>query len=302
MVRKLINIYRSYKQKNIQNEYISQQAKNRKEFFENGQIPWSPYYVTFKNEKISEAINDKNNLQIFRNKQIPQEFGYRLDERIVEYSWIFSQLPKGKLKLLDAGSTFNFDFIVNHQLIEEKELRILTYAPETNNFNNKRISYVYDDLREIPFKDNYFDFIVSQSTLEHIDMDNSIYGYNLDHNTQSEIKSYEYLKAIEELVRVLKDGGQLLLTFPYGKFENHGFFQQFDKEMVERLVLIFENIGVFYCEFFKYKKSGWVTSTQNDCNNEESYNPHTGKGKKDDGAAHSRAICCIKFVKNIEQS
>jgi ubiquinone/menaquinone biosynthesis C-methylase UbiE len=29
----------------------------------------------------------------------------------------------------------------------------------------------YGDLRVLPFKDNYFDEIVCQSTLEHIDMD-----------------------------------------------------------------------------------------------------------------------------------
>jgi hypothetical protein len=49
--------------------------------------------------------------------------------------------------------------------------------------------------------------------------------------------------------------------------------------------------------FFEYLPNGWVVSSQEQYKSAESYNPHTGKGKKDDFAAHSRAICCIKFFK-----
>jgi SAM-dependent methyltransferase len=227
-----------------------------------------------------------------------KKYGYRLDERIVEYPWILSQMEEKHERMLDAGSTFNFDFIVDHPLIKRKELTIFTYAPESPNYNEKRISYVYGDLRDLPFKDAWFDIVVSQSTIEHIDMDNSIYGYEIAHHENIEIKSYEFLIAVKEMIRVLKPGGTILLTFPYGKFEQHGFFQQFDNEMVGKLLTVLYNQGSCTTTFFKYLIDGWYCSNEANCNQEESFNPHTNKGKGNDGAAHSRSICCIRFEKN----
>ena len=228
---------------------------------------------------------------------MPTNYGYRLDERIVEYPWILANLKKGKTIFLDAGSTFNFGYLLNNELIQNKEKFIYTFYPEDKSYNHKRISYVYGDLRDLPFRDNFFEEIVCQSTIEHIDMDNSMYGYDLKSTLELvSNKSYEYVKVIKELLRVLKSDGQLLLTFPYGKFENHGFFQQFDDEMVAIITDLMKNSGKYELFFFKYLPDGWIFANQEECNDSESFNPHTQIGKKDDFAAHSRAICCVKFI------
>lgn len=292
MIEKIINHYKKYQASK------AQQVKDleRTTYLNSGQIPWSLGYWDYRNEQIAKAISNATTLQHFIAKNIPENFGYRLDERIVEYCWIFSQMPTNKIRLLDAGSTFNYNFIVNYQSITQKDLTILTYAPEKPNFNEKRISYLYADLRDIPLRDEYFDMVVSQSTIEHIDMDNSIYGYDIT-RTKEEKKSYEYLKAIQEMERVLKKGGTLLLTFPYGKFEHHGFFQQFDAEMLGRLLDLLKDKGNYELSFFRYLPQGWIFCSQDDCKDIESFNPHTGRGKGNDGAAHCRGICCIKFIK-----
>jgi SAM-dependent methyltransferase len=263
------------------------------QYLKNGSIPWSKGYNEFKVLSIDKEINNPIS---FNENKIIKGYGRGVDERIIEYPWVISNLNKSKLKLLDAGSVFNYDFILKHPTISEKELFIQTYYPENNCFYKKRISYVYEDLRNIPFKNNFFDEVVCISTIEHIDMDNSIYGYSLPVNN-TKLKSYDYLNVINELVRVLKKNGILLLTFPFGKFENHGFFQQFDIEMVKRITELLQLEGKNEIIFFKYLKHGWILSNENDCSDCESYNPHTGVGKKDDNAAHSRAICCIKFIK-----
>jgi SAM-dependent methyltransferase len=298
MLKKIIKkIHRYYLNQDIKKEKKYQELK--KEFFiSNGQIPWSEGYYEHKIESITKFINDDSVLKLFKNKTIPDNYGFRLDERIVEYPWIFANLLKNKTIFLDAGSTFNFDYLLSNELIENKEKYIYTFYPESKSYNEKKISYVYGDLRELPFKNDFFEEIVCQSTIEHIDMDNSIYGYDLKSTLDLVTnKSYEYLKVIDELLRVLKTNGQLLLTFPYGKFENHGFFQQFDDEMVKKIIGKMDRLGECELTFFKYLSEGWVIASQEDCNDSESFNPHTQIGKKDDFAAHSRAICCMKFIK-----
>jgi len=297
MISKILNFLNRHQRKSLASREKNRLLEERKLFMDSGQIPWSKGYHEYKREFIKENITNNSSLDYFRNGKLPKGYGYRLDERSVEYPWIFSMLKKGKYSMLDAGSTFNFEYIVNHQTIVEKDLIIFTFAPEQKSFNEKKISYVYGDLREMPFNDCIFDVVVSQSTIEHIDMDNSMYGYDIPHNENNQVKSYEYQRAISEMIRVLKKGGTLLLTFPFGKFENHGFFQQFDEEMLQRILNSFDGLGTHTTTFFKYEKDGWTNANKEEVLHSESYNPHTGKGKKDDMAAHSRSIACVKFNK-----
>ena len=264
----------------------------------NGGVPWSEGYEEFKWQQIGKTISDEEIIGRFSHGNLPKGFGIGLDERIIEYPWLFSKLPKTSGTFLDAGSTFNFEVVLMHPSLTEKQKYIYTYYPEDNNFAKKRISYVYGDLRNLPFKDEYFNFTVCQSTLEHIDMDNSIYGYTIqgDQNTERK-KSYKYLEVIDELIRVTTRGGKLLITFPYGKFENHGFFQQFDEEMVMRIEQQLQGKCSFNKNFMLYDSAGWQFRDQQSCNNTVSYNPHTGVGKGTDNAAHCRAICLIEANK-----
>jgi SAM-dependent methyltransferase len=264
----------------------------------NGMIPWSEGYVTYKESEISNSINDGALIEQMKLKTLPSGYGLKLDERIVEYLWIWSHLNFKDSKILDAGSTLNFKFTVENSVVKENDLFIYTFAPEKNSFSKNGISYVYGDLREIPFKRNLFDCIISQSTIEHIGMDNSIYGYDIPDDEKSIQKSYEYMKVVTEMIRVLKPGGLMMITFPYGKFENHGFFQQFDKEMLDKIRIELDKSGVTEYDYFKYEKTGWSFANQDELFDYQSYNPHTGEGKGTDGAAHCRSVCCIKFIKS----
>ena len=100
------------------------------------------------------------------------------------------------------------------------------------------------------------------------------------------------------MIRVLKRKGTLLVTFPYGKFENHGFFQQFDNEMLDRILNIFKSFGSCNVTFFEYKKDSWNFTNKEDLVDVVSYNPHTGQGKLEDGAAHCRSVACLHFIKS----
>lgn len=265
----------------------------------NGRIPFSFGYKEYKWDKISLYINDEIFLAAVKDRKLPPFLGKAIDERIIEYPWIFSNLSPVAGKVLDAGSTFNFKPILEHFILQNKELTIYTYFPELYKADKSRnVKYVYGDLRNIPFHDNSFDQIICHSTIEHIDMDNSTYGYDISHNKEINLKSYEYIKVIHELCRLLKSQSTLLLTFPFGKFEHHGFFQQFDGEMLEKITNYLKMHGSINLDFVKYTESGWIFSSQEECSNSESFNPHTGKGRGSDDAAHSRSICLIKFIKS----
>lgn len=260
-----------------------------------GSKPWSRGYSEYK-WKLIEQYTSNNP---FDDKfALPLNYGVGIDERIVEYPWVIKSIKDGAENILDAGSTFNFAEIISLKKLKNKNLTIFNFNEEKNNFEAATIKYEYGDLRKNPFSNASFDEIVCISTIEHIGMDNSIYGHEEKNGNQEVNKSYEYVVAIEDLVRVLKTSGQLLLSFPYGVFKNYDFFQQFDDEMVSRITKVFESKGQCEIFYYKYTLDGWQLSNAKACENAVSYNPHTGEGVGPDKAAHSRSICCIKFTKN----
>ena len=267
------------------------------EFVKNGKIPWSRGYHEYKWSHIEKGITNEQLLQGIRKNTLPVGYGKGIDERVVEYPWIIANLKDDTNSFLDAGSTFNFEQILKISSLKQKDKYIYTFYPETNNYSKDRISYIYGDLRNLPFKNHFFQTVVCQSTLEHIDMDNSMYGYELGHGKNNGAKSYDYLFVVKELERVTKQNGKILLTFPYGVFENHGFFQQLDKEMVQKIIDILSETCICKKQFVTYEEMGWKFANEDDCKNAISYNPHTGAGKGSDGAAHSRAICLIEALK-----
>jgi SAM-dependent methyltransferase len=272
-----------------------QKVQAIKNYLENGRKPWSLGYLEYRAQSIKELLALHTSTELF---QFPENYGLGLDERLAEYSWIISRIPPTPARILDAGSTFNFDYILDQKKFAEKDLSICTFYPEPECFFSRRISYNYADLRSLPYRNDWFDMVVCQSTLEHIDMDNSIYGYNNREAKPSDRKSYEFLNAVSELVRVLKPDGKLLITVPFGKFENHGFFQQFDIEMKNRMMDSLKPYGKVQDYYFKYTSGGWVMSNEQETSSCESYNPHTGKGKGTDGAAHCRGILAVEMKKS----
>jgi SAM-dependent methyltransferase len=256
-----------------------------------GMKPWSRGYEEYKIKQIKKSLATK----LFHVGKLPSDYGFRLDERIIEYPWFFSCLPAdGTGNLLDAGSVLNFDFLLKHQALKGKKVFISTLAPESLCYWRDGISYVYEDLRDSCFKDGYFDWIASLSTIEHIGLDNTML-YTSD-VSKNEKKGSSCLAAVREYKRMLKPGGSLYLSFPFGKHKNHGWFQIFDAPMLDQVKEAFSPSRVK--EFhYKYGPNGWRVSSREESRDATYFDIHTQKTYDQDYAAASRAIACLEMIK-----
>jgi SAM-dependent methyltransferase len=260
-------------------------------FLLRGMKPWSLGYSAYKVTKIKEILRANS----FGTKELPTGYGFRLDERVIEYPWLFSRLPGAEAgNLLDAGSVMNFDYILKHVSLEKKKIFISTLAPERYSFWRQGISYVYEDLRDSCFKDNYFDWIVSLSTIEHIGLDNTML-YTSD-TLMKEQAGASCLAAVKEYKRMLKPGGTLYLSFPFGQHVNRGWFQIFDAPMLDQVIDAFcpSRVHEFH---FKYEPEGWRASSREESKGATYFDIHTQKSYDPDFAAASRAIVCLELVK-----
>jgi ubiquinone/menaquinone biosynthesis C-methylase UbiE len=165
----------------------------------------------------------------------------------------------------------------------DKTLHVMTLAPESDCFWQRGISYLYGDLRNTPLRDNYYDTIVCASVLEHIGFDNSAYTADARYR---ESNPDEYLKVVKELRRVLKPGGHLLLTVPFGKYERQSWYQQFDRDLLSCAIDAFGPVSAVHEDYFLNTTLGWLRSTAEECRDAEYGDANRGAG----------AVACVQLV------
>jgi hypothetical protein len=267
-----------------------QSRKHLNDFKMGGYKPWTPGYNDYKWDAISTVLNQDNFYAVLGS----EKFGYRIDERIVEYPWFLTKLTRDPIMMLDAGSALNHEVIVTHPKVRNKKLFIATLAPEKQSYWYFGISYVYEDIRETCFREEMFDCIASISTIEHVGLNNSmIYTTDI---TKAENQQTAYQIFIDVLRSRLKPGGSLYLTFPYGIYKNHGWFQVFNGAMIDAIIERFKPNRLSE-EIFEYKNNAWRPSTRETAKNATCFDIHLHKEYDPDFAACSRAIACLELVR-----
>jgi SAM-dependent methyltransferase len=259
-------------------------------YWAQGRRPWSPGYYTARKRAISRSI-DKGLVR--SGAALPPGYGEKIDERVVEYPWVFSQLPQIPGKMLDAGSALNHRFLVDRLPLDRAQLTVMTLAPEKRCFWRHAVSYVFGDLRHTDFADGVFDVVVSVSTIEHIGLDNTLLYTGDSSKNESDVLGF--IPAVREFRRMLKSGGLCLITVPFGRRGVHGWYQVFDEELVSHIVDAF---GPTHCtaDYFGYAAGGWSRVQAKEIADAPFYDVHEGKPPGPDGAAGARGVACLRLV------
>lgn len=183
-----------------------------------------------------------------------------IDERVVEYAWLFDRmraLDATKGRVLDAGSVLNHPpILAAWRAARRSPVSIVTLGYEGHAEVSNDVRYEFADLRQLPYRDAWFSVTLSLSTLEHVGLDNAIYGDAAGSVARAGDPSAEAQRAIQELHRVTSPGGTLLVSVPYGRRSDRGWFRILDADDLGRLTIGpgWTSVRVRY---FRARREGW---------------------------------------------
>lgn len=127
--------------------------------------------------------------------------------RDVEFAYLLNFLSRNNIRpdaILDVSSPFIMAYILSAGSHVTKT--DINPAERDMIKEDASLTFQLEDSTRLTFQDNSFDFVYSISVIEHI------YG--------------NYLDAVCEMVRVLKPGGHLYLTFPVSVKHTEEWFEQ----------------------------------------------------------------------------
>ena len=189
----------------------------------------------------------------------------RCSERIIEVPFVHRNLPYPfRGRVLDVGCR---ESEVIFQLASlGYEAWGIDIRPALVSFPG--VHYVEDDVCRHPFPSGYFDVAISLSTVEHIGLGG--YG-NAKPDEQGD------LHALQAVHRALNPGGRLILTVPFGKRGDTGWYRVYDHQRLEDL-LARSGFKTETEDYWRAQGIGWTPTTWTEAEQADSQSDETARG------------------------
>jgi SAM-dependent methyltransferase len=185
---------------------------------------------------------------------LPHKYGCGLPERVIELL-LAKLVYQPNTELLDVG----------HANAMACHLKLIKTLPSPRNITGIDIAnpsydvsdYYQDsvcgDIADTCFDSDRFHCIWCISALEHFGMDNS--GYTDKFERAEDLDA----RALKEMLRILRKGGVLLITVPYGKYEDHGWLRNYDQHRWQILLNIARPYAIIRDIYFRHTYgAGWT--------------------------------------------
>jgi SAM-dependent methyltransferase len=174
------------------------------------------------------------------------------DSRVIEYGFALSkivQMPKGKS--LDVGCIARHNYLIPTMCFAGWDVHGIDIRSGWG-YTHPNFHFVTGDIRESSYKNNDFDLISCISTIEHIGTTNYYGDTKLEDNADC--------KVVQELQRILKPSGILIITVPYRKVgEPRPGYKIYDKS----LMTMFDSMDIVDEVIYKQDKvKGWIPANR----------------------------------------
>lgn len=184
---------------------------------------------------------------------LPPLYARGLPERAVETLFAHLCYRPGK-RILDVGFANSMEChrMMLAKLPPPRHLTGIDIADPVYDASRMYEACVRADITRTPFADESFDTIWCISSLEHFGMDNT--GYTKNFSTGATMDK----QAVQEMLRLLTRGGDILVTVPYGRFEDHGTHKNFDRHHWQSLLDVARPVADVQEWYFRHTfGNGW---------------------------------------------
>ena len=195
-----------------------------------------------------------------RRIALPVPCGPGLPERVVELLAARLSYRPG-LRVLDVGHAHSMECHLElmRELPAPRDLTGIDIAEPIYDVTAFYTASVRGSVTAMEFPDASFDLVWCISALEHFGMDNS------DYTQEFVVDEQMAVRAMQEMMRVLRPGGSLVVTLPYGRYENHGWFRNFDAAHLAMLLGTVRADAIVHELYFRHSRpNGWSAADPRD--------------------------------------
>ena len=175
---------------------------------------------------------------------------WRVLPRVVEYPFIIKNILDLKDgKILDVGCSESYLITMSAALgYEVYGIDVRSYRVRYPN-----VVFIRGSICNAPFPSDFFDVVMAISTIEHIGFKEP-FGDLEDHEGDKE--------ALNEMARILKQDGRILITVPYGRCDKPTWQRIYNSSTLNSRLL--RGLKAEAIEYFANKNGLWVPVSQSE--------------------------------------